>query len=73
MVKAIDRIGRELFNGSGGCRLSRCWGMVLELVASCDIGKNKEVLIDYGRDWQRAWSMHDALFDPAWHGGMALD
>jgi len=34
-------------------------GLMMDLVATRDIGENEEILIDYGKAWDDAWKEHD--------------
>lgn len=38
-------------------------GLMLDLVALRDIGKNEEILIDYGKAWDDAWKEHNKIWD----------
>ena len=40
-------------------------GLSFDVVATRDIAKGEEVFIDYGLDWQRAWSAHVASWQPS--------
>ena len=40
-------------------------GLMFDLVATKDIKKGEEVLIDYGKDWQMAWKEHIERFKKA--------
>ena len=39
-------------------------GLILELVALHDIQPGEEILIDYGKDWEKAWKKHTSSWKP---------
>ena len=44
-------------------------GLMLEFVASKDIAKDEEVLLDYGDAWEKAWQEHSETWLPSDAGG----
>ena len=42
-------------------------GLILEVVASRDIAKGEEILLDYGKDWEEAWKAHALAWTPPKH------
>jgi SET domain len=38
--------------------------LAMELVATRDIQRGEEILLDYGDDWERAWQSHVATWEP---------
>lgn len=51
-------LGTELREKSISELMKNPYGLLMELVATRDIGEGEEILVDYGDKWQAAWEEH---------------
>jgi len=68
LVRWSDQTSKEWFDMSAQEILkSRHTWFLMEVIALRDIEPGEEVLIDYGPEWQKAWSLHRENFDASMH------